>query len=284
MLDASARERRREARSRIRTRRSPRISTPASPSDTTVSSTVQVASVSWTVMFRYSFTSQKPPSLTCDAISEPAPIETTSSSLFTSGSVGDHRRHDARRGDDADGGRTDREPQQRGDDPAEHQRRQREAADDLRDRLVHAGRHEDAAEAAAGADDQQHAGDRRQRLLGELQDAAAIEPARAARTCRAPAASPAASPSSGLPANIIHRLHHPIRHRRLHQRGEEHQEDRREDRQQRDRRATGAARAVVVAGELIGHRATATFIRRAGHAGRRAARDERDRAGTRSSE
>ena len=36
-------------------------------------------------MFKYSFTNQNPPSLTCDAISDPAPIETTSSSLFTDG-------------------------------------------------------------------------------------------------------------------------------------------------------------------------------------------------------
>ena len=38
-------------------------------------------------MLKYSFTSQKPPSLTCDAISEPAPIETTSISLLTCGIV-----------------------------------------------------------------------------------------------------------------------------------------------------------------------------------------------------
>src|SRR5207302_162572 len=64
----------------------PSSSTPASPTTATiVSSTVQVAKVCGTVIFKYSLTSQNPPSLRCDAIREPAPIATTSRSLFTPG-------------------------------------------------------------------------------------------------------------------------------------------------------------------------------------------------------
>src|SRR6185436_6744956 len=60
--------------------------TPARQStETIVSMIVHVASVCGTVMFKYSLASQNPPSLTCDAISDPAPIDTTSSSLFTAG-------------------------------------------------------------------------------------------------------------------------------------------------------------------------------------------------------
>src|SRR5262245_30368714 len=66
--------------------RTPSNNTPRSPAtDTIVSITVHVTNVCGTLIFKYSFASQKPPSLTCDAINDPAPIETTSSSLFTAG-------------------------------------------------------------------------------------------------------------------------------------------------------------------------------------------------------
>src|SRR5437868_10971287 len=45
-----------------------------------VSHTDQVLKVWATVMLKYSFTSQKPPSFTCERISEPAPVVSTSSS------------------------------------------------------------------------------------------------------------------------------------------------------------------------------------------------------------
>src|SRR3982751_1724057 len=64
------------------------MSTPPSAAiDTIVSQMLQVANVCGTDMFRYSFTSQKPPSFTCDAMSDPAPIDTTSSSRFTCGAA-----------------------------------------------------------------------------------------------------------------------------------------------------------------------------------------------------
>src|SRR5262249_52266342 len=44
-----------------------------------------VCNVCGTVKFRYSFTNQNPPSLTCDRMSEPAPIATTSNSTFVPG-------------------------------------------------------------------------------------------------------------------------------------------------------------------------------------------------------
>src|SRR5205085_11078708 len=66
----------------------PSSSTPASPATATiVSSAVHVATVCGTDIFRYSFTSQNPPSLTWEAIAEPAPMATTSSSLLTWGSA-----------------------------------------------------------------------------------------------------------------------------------------------------------------------------------------------------
>ena len=50
-----------------------------------VSIAVQVLKVSTTVMLKYCLTSQKPASLTCDRINEPAPVASTSSSRFTPG-------------------------------------------------------------------------------------------------------------------------------------------------------------------------------------------------------
>jgi len=41
---------------------------------TIVSTTDQVLRVCTTLMLKYSFTSQKPPSLTCEKISDPAPV------------------------------------------------------------------------------------------------------------------------------------------------------------------------------------------------------------------
>ena len=45
-----------------------------------VSSTDQVLSVCGTLRLKYSFTSQKPPSLTCEKISAPAPVAIASNS------------------------------------------------------------------------------------------------------------------------------------------------------------------------------------------------------------
>ena len=45
-----------------------------------VSHTDHVLIVSETLMFKYSFTSQKPPSLTCEKISDPAPVAIANSS------------------------------------------------------------------------------------------------------------------------------------------------------------------------------------------------------------
>src|SRR5882757_3875275 len=50
-----------------------------------VSITVHVFNVCVTDMLKYSFTSQKPPSLTWDSTSEPAPIATTTNSSLTPG-------------------------------------------------------------------------------------------------------------------------------------------------------------------------------------------------------
>ena len=149
------------------------------------------------VMLKYSFTSQNPPSLTCDAMSEPAPIATTSSSRFTRGiaaAIGammlaavttatvaeptDTRSSDAIT-----------QPSTSGESV--------QSAHRLRDRRVDAGRVEHAAEPAAGADDEQHAGDRRQRLLGEPQEPVAIEAAGPSEACKARGASPTASRRAG---------------------------------------------------------------------------------------
>src|SRR5450830_1897687 len=58
---------------------SARVNSKAS-TEMSVSHTVQVLKVCGTVMLKYSLTSQKPPSLTCDRISEPAPVASTISS------------------------------------------------------------------------------------------------------------------------------------------------------------------------------------------------------------
>src|ERR1043166_3190592 len=53
--------------------------------DIIVTRIVHVLSVCVTVKFRYSFTNQNPPSFTCERMSEPAPMATTSSSTFVPG-------------------------------------------------------------------------------------------------------------------------------------------------------------------------------------------------------
>src|SRR6185295_9047572 len=58
---------------------------PKATIDMTVSSTVQVRSASGTDKFRYSLTSQNPPSFTCESRSEPEPIAKTSNSRFVPG-------------------------------------------------------------------------------------------------------------------------------------------------------------------------------------------------------
>ena len=110
-------------------------------------------------MPKYSFTSQKPPSLTWLAMSEPAPMATTSNSLLAPGMAATIGVMIPAAVTQAHGGRSDGDAEQRGDDPAEHQRREAQPAHRLRDRRIHAGYVEHAAEAAAGAHDQQHAGD-----------------------------------------------------------------------------------------------------------------------------
>ena len=119
----------------------PSSSTPARPAtETIVSITVQVASVCGTLMLRYSFTSQNPPSLTCDAMSEPAPIATTSSSLLTSGiaaAIGAMMLAAVTPTTVADP--TDSRSSAAITQP-EHERRQLQAAHRLRDRRVHAAR------------------------------------------------------------------------------------------------------------------------------------------------
>ena len=51
--------------------------------DNIVSITVHVLKVSFTLSPKYSFTIQKPASLTCDNINDPAPVAITNSSKFT---------------------------------------------------------------------------------------------------------------------------------------------------------------------------------------------------------
>ena len=145
--------------------------------------------------------------------------------------------------------------------------------------LSTSGRDEDAPEPAARPDDQQHAGNRRQRVLGELQDAAAIEPARlperVQRQQRRQQHRHERAAGEHQPP-----LHRPIRHRRLHQRGEEHQDDRREDRQQRDaERGDPRGRGVAVA-NCPASVPTATFIRAPAIRPTSRTRDDGDREGT----
>ena len=145
-----------------------------------VSSTVHVATVCGTVMLKYSFTSQNPPSFTCEAMSEPAPIATTISSLLTSGiavAIGAMMLAAVTQA-------TVAEPTDRRSSAAithaEHERRELQAAHRLRDGRVGARDVEHAAEPASGADDQEHARDRRQRFLREPQQPGAVEAARLA--------------------------------------------------------------------------------------------------------
>jgi hypothetical protein len=57
----------------------PRVSSRA-VTEMIVSQMDQVRMVSATLMLKYSFTSQKPPSLTCEKISDPAPVEMANNS------------------------------------------------------------------------------------------------------------------------------------------------------------------------------------------------------------
>ena len=96
--------------------------------------------------------------------------------LVCAGDCRNDWRHDTRRRDTGDGGRSDRQAQEGGDDPAEHQRREAQAAHRLRNRGIHASRVEHATEAAAGPHHQQHARDGRNRVIREAQQTLAVKP------------------------------------------------------------------------------------------------------------
>ena len=145
-----------------------------------------------------------------------------------------NRRHDPGRRDDGHGRRADRDAQQRGDGPAEHQRGQGHAAHRLRDRGVHAGGVEDPPEPAARAHHEQHAGNRRQRFFSEGKDAVPAE---------SPQGAEGHQRQEGRQqhrhqrrAGELERRPDPAgRQHGLRQRGREHQQDRHQDREQGDR-------------------------------------------------
>ena len=159
-----------KARSRANT-------TPSATTLTIVSITVHVFSVVGTSSPRYSLTSQKPPSLTWLAMSEPAPSATTSSSRLVSGRRRQQRRDDGGRRGDGHRGRSDRDAQERRDQPPKYQRRQLPRRHRRGNRAADAGLIEHSAESTAGADDQQHAGDWEERTLGDGQQLRAAKPA-----------------------------------------------------------------------------------------------------------
>ena len=82
-----------------------------------VSHTDHVFSVSGTLRLRYSFTSQNPPSFTCEKISDPAPVAMASSSGMHARSVQRDGRHDAGRGGHGHGCRSRSQPDQRSHRP-----------------------------------------------------------------------------------------------------------------------------------------------------------------------
>ena len=88
-----------------------------------VSITDQVLMVCPTVIPKYSLTSQKPASLTCEKNSDPQPIASASSATVGLVEGGGERRHDAGRGDRGDRRRAGGDPDADRDQPAEQQRR-----------------------------------------------------------------------------------------------------------------------------------------------------------------
>ena len=88
-----------------------------------VSQTDQVFIVSATLMLKYSFTSQKPPSFTCEKIKEPAPVAIASSSGCTPVRVQRDRRNNARRRRHRHRSRACRKPHQRRQQPGQQQER-----------------------------------------------------------------------------------------------------------------------------------------------------------------
>ena len=142
-----------------------------------VSRTVHVASVSATVALKYSFTSQNPASLTCDAASDPAPIATTSSSRFVPGAasaIGATRLAavviaTVAEPTDTRSSTAATQPSTIGDSG--------HAAAAADDGVVDPGDVEHPPEAAAGADDEQDAGNRRERFLARGEQVAGAEPA-----------------------------------------------------------------------------------------------------------
>ena len=142
-----------------------------------VSITVHVFSVVGTSRPRYSFTSQKPPSLTWLAMSEPAPRATTSSSRFVSGAATSSGATIAAAVVMA----TVAEPTAMRSSAATSQPKiSGDSASDETAAVIaraDAGLIEHAAEPAAGADDQQHAGDGEERALRDGQQLRAAKAA-----------------------------------------------------------------------------------------------------------
>jgi hypothetical protein len=133
---------------------------------------------------------------------------------------------------------------------AEPTETQGHAAHCLRDRGVHPRGVEDPPEPAAGADNEQHAGDRRQRLFGEGKNAIAAEAARGAEgdECQERRQQHGHQRRA---REFDRRAHSSRRQHGLRQSGREHQQHRHQDRQQCDRQRRRWRRGRA-AGELRG--------------------------------
>ena len=135
-----------------------------------VSHTDHVLSVCATVMLKYSFTSQNPPSLTWEKISEPAPVAIASSSGCTPVACNRKRRHNARCGSHGNGGRTGGQPHGRCQKPR-HQNQRNVSPQHRGDNcLCDAAILQNAAKSASRAHQQRNGSGGGKTLVAEAQD------------------------------------------------------------------------------------------------------------------
>src|SRR5680860_1278156 len=112
---------------------------------------------------KYSLTSQKPASLTWEKNTEPEPMASTTKGGLTLAQPVDQPEHQRRSGDRRDGRGAGGETDQHGDHPGKEQHRDVRALGPLGEQGADAGVDQHLLEPTAGRDDEQDAGDRRQR-------------------------------------------------------------------------------------------------------------------------
>ena len=130
----------------------------------------QVFIVSATLMLKYSLTSQKPPSLTWEKMSAPAPVAMASNSGRTPGLCKRMGADDAGGRSHGDRGGSGGQTNERGDQPSQQEQRYMGVQCNPDNRLRNAAILKNTSESAARSDHQSGIGRGRQAFIGEFQN------------------------------------------------------------------------------------------------------------------